>query len=168
LKILLDANFIINLGKISCGGILRDVSQRNGWDIILPSRVHAEVIAGGRLDNTILDGIQKVSISTANSTTLNRFMNMYSNLGGGELEAISIAHDSGALSQYLILSDDNLATRIANKLGIQSLGISTFMILANQQGLLSKRKAIQYMNTLNKNQFSLKKEIYDRFRLSLV
>ncbi len=109
-----------------------------------------------------------LSVSTANSTTVNRFMNMYSNLGGGELEAISIAHDSGALSQYLILSDDNLATRIANKLGIQSLGISTFLILANRQGILSKRKAIQYMNTLNKNQFSLKKEIYDRFRLSLV
>jgi predicted nucleic acid-binding protein len=118
-----------------------NVAKRNGWDIIIPSKVHSEVISGGQPDNIILDGIQKgsISISYAHPTTFSTFMNMYTNLGNGELEAISIAYDSG-VHQYLILSDDNLATKRANKLGIPSLGILAFMVLANRQGLLSKKK----------------------------
>lgn len=146
------------------------MAQKNGWDIIIPSKVRSEVIAGGQLESIIMDGIRKgnISISYAHLTTFNKFMNMYTNLGDGELEAISIAYHSGTLKQYLILSDDNLATRRASELGIQSLGISTFVILANRQGLLSKKKAIQYINTLMKNRFSLKKEVYNRFLLALV
>ena len=66
----------------------------------------------------------------------------------------------------MLLTDDNLARKKAERLGVESLGIVSFLILANKLGVVSREKVIQYIDTLSKNDFILKsKEYNDAVRL---
>jgi len=81
--------------------------------------------------------------------------------------AIAFDCPTKLVKPYIILSDDGTARNKAMVLGISFLGIVSFFILANKQGILMKDQAIKYVEVLRQNNFSLKENVYNKFLLTL-
>ncbi|HJS63950.1 MAG TPA: hypothetical protein VJ767_03725 [Nitrososphaeraceae archaeon] len=164
MRILLDANFIINLQYTNCDQVLITLAKKNSWDIYLPKIAEAEATQKNPLTKSILQNIKNGQIirTHGNSNTINLFQKYHGNLGKGELESMAIAYDcpDKSTNPYVILSDDDKARKKAKNYGIKSQGILSIFILANHQGFLEKQKAIDYVKILIKNNFIPKPNAY--------
>jgi predicted nucleic acid-binding protein len=141
--------------------------MNSGWNIHLGDRVKTEATVKSPLNESFVQYIMKGLITPVSclERTYQDFRSTYSNLGDGEIESMAIAYDcpTKVVNPYLILSDDGTARNRAMGLGISFFGIVSFFILANKQRVLMKEKAIKYVEILQKNSFSLKDSVYEKF-----
>jgi predicted nucleic acid-binding protein len=157
---------------MNCCNIIVDLSIKNKWEIYLPGKVINELTKGNRrLDKCIDNNIKqnKIVIIYCNPITFGMLQKKFSNLGEGELEAISIVTDciQKLPNPYVVLSDDNRARKKAENLGIKFINILSILLLANHQHLLNKSIAMKYLKELQKNNFTIKSDAYNAFVSSL-
>jgi len=147
------------------------VARNSGWSIHLGNKVKTEATVKNSLSDSILQYVTNgdITLVACLERTYQNFKIKYSNLGDGEIESMAIAFDcpTKLVKPYIILSDDGTARNKAMVLGISFLGIVSFFILANKQGILMKDQAIKYVEVLRQNNFSLKENVYNKFLLTL-
>ena len=169
---MLDANFIINLQHVSGVDILTKVAKKNDWIVHMGTIVKSEVTEKRSLNHSFSDRIEKkdILLTSCNNGTFRFFKGQYTSLGDGELESIAIAYDcpTKLVRPYIILSDDTQAKNKAKILGINFLGIVSFFVLANKQGFLNKKKALEHVDLLKGYNFALKQNVYEKFVSALI
>lgn len=142
-----------------------------GWKIILPNVVKVEATRKSPLDSEIADAINNGEITEvfSNKVTYNTIRSRHANLGDGELDSFAIVNDclDKAFRPYIILSDDEEARKHGERLGIKFVGILPVVALANNHGLLSRQKALEYVDSLKKNNFTPRRAYLDSFVKSL-
>lgn len=172
MNVVLDSTIIIHLRHIGCSHILGAVSNRMGWKVYLPTKVRIEATRKEPLAEDIIEEIQNGNILEASPSKASFAVlkARHPNLGDGELDSISVVTEceDRTLRPYIILSDDAAARRQAERLGIECVGILPVLSLANRHGMLSKSKAIEYLERLQQNNFSPKQQYVDRFLRSLI
>lgn len=156
MKALLDTNFIRNLEKAKNLCLMSDFVKKFDWQFYLPRIVNEEL-----RKKTIPKKIQKllennlIKLESCNDLSYKKLSLMFFSLGEGELEAICIVDqcEDRTFKNYLILTDDKPAQKIASSLGMSSLGTPAFLFTANQNNLLDKVGLVKSLDFLEKNGF---------------
>lgn len=171
MKILLDTNFIRNLGKARQLELLSKFAEQLKWEYYLPKIVYGE-LAKRSVPKEITDLItkNKIKIETCEQDSFERLQLKFFSLGEGELEAICIVNkcEDRKFRCYLIMTDDEEAQKKAFSLGMSSFGTVFFLFTANQKGLLKKDEAKTSLDLLNRNGFAVDSELERDFLKRLV
>lgn len=172
MNILLDADFLLHLQYSGCSKILLQLAVLENWTLYLPQKAKAEATKKQPLDIVISSQIINGNIKEAqcNPSTFNALRALHGNLGDGELESISIANDcpDKVTNSYMILSDDKTARNHAKELGINAIDILAFFVLANNTGILSKQKVVQYIKKLANGSYIVRKNVYQLLLKELI
>ena len=131
------------------------MSRNLNWQFIMPNTVLCELKEGGIASPLSLLLETTVSIDSCNDNQISMIKSKVLGLDDGELEAICIVDqcEDRTFRNYLILTDDGPAQKKAGKLGMNSLDVLMFLLVANEQNLLSKKEAINSLEILEKNDY---------------
>jgi len=149
---------------------LENFTIQQNWEFYLPLRVKNELNKplNQELQNLIQSGTIKEDC--ANESFFRMLRNRFYNLGDGELDAIGLVDKciDRTFNDYLILTDDNIAMRRANSLGMKSSGILPYIVMANRSGFVTRVQALNFLMILKNNRFIPSTTAERAFGLSLV
>lgn len=171
MKILLDANFIRNLQSIRRIGLISGFVKQNNSEFNIPAKV-IEELEKKNIPKEIQNLIDREIISIAQCTETNykQLSMRFLGLGEGELEAIclvSICLDN-TFKDYVIMTDDDEAQKMAASMGINSLSIVSFLLMANHVGLLNSKEALESLDKLDKGIFTIESAVRTEFTSHLI
>ncbi len=129
MRVIINASPLIFLCKSGLQDLLPQVCE----EIIVPSPVWDEVLAGGASDRAAqiiprLDWLNKREVEVANQVVTDW------NLGAGESSVLNLA---ASLQNYRVMLDDAAARACAKTLEIQFIGTGGFLVKAKQLGLIT-------------------------------
>ena len=136
-------------------------SEMHAWEFVMPKTIHGELDAGGvplEIENLLNAGAIKVESCSQTQTQLLVTKHRLHSLDDGELEAICIVDkcENRTFKNYLILTDDVAAQKGARKIGMSSLDVLMFLLLSNQEGLLTKDAAMNAVEILEKFEYRIR------------
>lgn len=171
LKALLDTSFLRHLESINGVGLISVMTKKLEWEFKIPQIVVNELnrgTTGNHLRTIMSEGIIQIDSCTEKEFSLIRQSLL--GLDDGELEAICIVNkcDDRKFKEYLILTDDRPAQRKAFQIGMSSLDVVTFLFFANQKGCLEKELAMNSLEILKKQGYSVDKLVQSDFEKRLI
>ncbi len=128
MRIIINASPLIFLCKSGLQDLLPQVYE----EILVPSPVWEEVLAGGATDRaaqiiSTLDWLNKRDVQVPNQVVTDW------NLGAGESSVLNLAT---SLQNYRVMLDDAAARACAKTLGLQFIGTGGFLVKAKQLGFI--------------------------------
>ena len=141
-----------------------------GWEFLIPQSVTSELSRKER--DRQLEAMMDSGAILAVSCTANELESVKRQsrgLGLGETEALGVVNRCAdrTFKSYVVLTDDKAAQKQATKMGMSSLDIVSFLLLANQEGAVSKRAATDALMALVDLKYSVRSDIQNDFLLRL-
>jgi predicted nucleic acid-binding protein len=130
-----NAGPLITLAKIQRSELLKDLFDH----IVIPRAVYDEVVLRGAGEPGAEETRNAGWIETRSPLDELSVAVLRESLGAGESEAIVLAQELGV---DLLLLDDALARRKAERLGLKAIGTLGVLLLAKQAGLLDAVKPV--------------------------
>jgi predicted nucleic acid-binding protein len=135
MKIVSDAGPLIGLAKINCLSILKDMAE----DICIPPVVYKELLGkvsfeSEYIENALKDFIHVVELKIIRSNIKEKLDDL--KIAEGERQAIGLA--SLFSEDVLLLIDDQVGRKVAEKLNIPLTGLIGILLLAKERGILKE------------------------------
>ena len=156
MKVLLDTSFIRNLQKTEQLGLLSVVAKDLNLEFYIPTRVKNELQQKSIPEEIqILVNSNNMKIECCDEVSYQKLSLRFFNLGEGELEAICIVDkcEDRTFKNYIIMTDDEPAQKIASSLGMSTWGTIAFLFTANQKCFIKKEEIIASLRSLEKDSF---------------
>ncbi len=150
-----NAGPLITLAKIQRSQLLKDLFDQ----IVIPRAVFDEVVLRGAGEPGAEETRNARGIETRLVVDDLSVAVLRESLGAGESEAIVLAQELGA---DLLLLDDALARRKAERLGLKVMGTLGVLLLAKEAGLLDAVKPA--LAELQQTDFRASGRVYDEIR----
>jgi predicted nucleic acid-binding protein len=140
--------------------------QKELWNVVvIPEAVYQEASKGVPGNDEIAQAVKTKWIQVAKVQNQKMVLLLQGNLRGkGECECIILAQETGA---KVILTDDKKARKIASQGGLRVIGTLGLLMMAAQEGIITKKDATQAVNSLVKTNFRLSDGIIQK-ALSLI
>jgi len=148
MKLVINSSAIIALSKV---GLLELLSNYN---IIVPEAVYKEVTTPEKPESSAIAKILRNHISRPKNRDL--VNKLSENLGLGESETIALALEVKGIA----VLDDQLARKIARKVGVKVKGLLWILIDKKRKGKLSSIKPI--LDRLIEKKFRISKRLYQK------
>jgi len=155
LAVVCDSSPLVYLSKLQQFRLLRLIYDA----VLVPPAVWHEVTVGGQglaesenLKTAVAEGWMRVETPSAAG---NQAANLPPSLGRGEVEAIMLACEKGAV----LVTDDGLGRSLAVSLGLQVTGTVGVLIQAKRQGHLSSIRPLMDQLRLGTN-FRMSEPLY--------
>jgi len=156
LSIILDTDFLSAFLKVGRLFLVKDFYQVEF--LLVPPAVHRELSA-----TSLNEDLAKLSWVQVKAPSPGWDLSSPSEfllLGAGEQQAIALARQS---DQALVLSNDNSARGLAQRLGVQAIDIPGFLLACKISGFLGREALHELIRDLQeKDRYGFRKEVLDR------
>jgi predicted nucleic acid-binding protein len=151
---MLDACFIIGLRDVGKLSLLGKVAQLQNWSLLIPEDAYSEcTFKTGERSTEIRRLVSTKVITTCQPPPgiLEEFRNRYMSLGKGETAALASAFSCKQSGDpVIVITSDQRPTKIAERLGIQTMTTLDFFIKVYELNLMSREEVIAITPVLKK------------------